>query len=369
MLYKIRKMSIKKMLTPRMLFIISCTMGFQIIKAQPRLEIGGGLEVVTYKQNTWVVPRALIVAPELLLKNKLGFYFGYEFFGTNNVDNFGLTYKISDRWSIYYGRAIVNKQTTKPEQFPFTGRQDFGFSYALKKLPLNVKVGGAFWLGPTFQVTGNILNFTPKDDDKDGVINKLDKCPGTNPKYLKSIDAFGCPLDSDKDGVFDIDDKCISEKGLVEFGGCPPVKIDTVKHDDTIQLKPIDTTKEKILELQDTFPDKSIIAKKSELKFYVNEFKLSNQNQQSLQLLANYLKENETVKVRIEGHTDESGSEDYNLDLSFQRAYSVRDYLITIGVKSHQLEVIGFGEKMPKVKNDSEEAKQLNRRIEVVFLN
>lgn len=67
---------------------------------------------------------------------------------------------------------------------------------------------------------GIIFNFgAPKDSDKDGVPDKLDKCPGT-PEGV-AVNAEGCPLDSDGDGIADHLDKCPSKAGLAIFNGCP----------------------------------------------------------------------------------------------------------------------------------------------------
>jgi OmpA-OmpF porin, OOP family len=59
----------------------------------------------------------------------------------------------------------------------------------------------------------------PKDSDKDGVPDKLDKCKNTPEGWI--VDSVGCPLDSDGDGVYDHADSCRFTKGLVEFNGCP----------------------------------------------------------------------------------------------------------------------------------------------------
>lgn len=70
------------------------------------------------------------------------------------------------------------------------------------------------------QSLGIILNFgAPKDSDKDGVPDKLDKCPGT-PEGT-GVDSDGCPLDGDGDGIPDYLDKCPAKAGTKEFGGCP----------------------------------------------------------------------------------------------------------------------------------------------------
>ena len=69
--------------------------------------------------------------------------------------------------------------------------------------------------------------------------------------------------------------------------------------------------------------------------------------------------------IRVEGHTDSVGTEEYNLDLSFRRAYSVRDLLVQKGVNIYRIQSVGFGETMPVATNTTEAGRQLNRRVEI----
>ncbi|NBA85485.1 OmpA family protein [Emticicia sp. CRIBPO] len=87
-----------------------------------------------------------------------------------------------------------------------------------------------------------------------------------------------------------------------------------------------------------------------------------------LEKLTELLKKNASVKIEISGHTDDIGNETDNLNLSRMRAQSVIKYLQTKGVGAERLIATGFGETKPLVKNDSEENRQLNRRIELKFL-
>jgi outer membrane protein OmpA-like peptidoglycan-associated protein len=72
----------------------------------------------------------------------------------------------------------------------------------------------------------------------------------------------------------------------------------------------------------------------------------------------------ETV-IRVEGHTDSRGSEDYNMKLSERRANAVKNLLIQRGVAATRLEVVGFGKTMPVVGNETEAGRQKNRRVEI----
>jgi outer membrane protein OmpA-like peptidoglycan-associated protein len=80
--------------------------------------------------------------------------------------------------------------------------------------------------------------------------------------------------------------------------------------------------------------------------------------------LVRFLETNPTLRIVIAAHTDDIGSDDYNLDLSRKRARSVVDYLVVNGVAADRLEAIGYGESRPEVPNDSEEQRERNRRVE-----
>lgn len=69
--------------------------------------------------------------------------------------------------------------------------------------------------------------------------------------------------------------------------------------------------------------------------------------------------------VRVEGHTDSTGSDDYNMDLSNRRAAAVRNLLTSRGVADHRIDVVGYGESMPVATNNTEAGRQKNRRVEI----
>ena len=75
------------------------------------------------------------------------------------------------------------------------------------------------------------------------------------------------------------------------------------------------------------------------------------------------------VYIEIEGHTDNTGSEDYNLDLGEKRAWAVRDYMSkTGGIPLHALSVISYGESQPVADNGTPEGRSQNRRVVVRVL-
>lgn len=84
--------------------------------------------------------------------------------------------------------------------------------------------------------------------------------------------------------------------------------------------------------------------------------------------IAAVLKVNDTLRVRIEGHTDKVGSAEANLELSKKRAAAVRAYLVSQGVDEKRLSSVGCGSDYPITENSSEEGRAQNRRVEFVIL-
>jgi outer membrane protein OmpA-like peptidoglycan-associated protein len=73
------------------------------------------------------------------------------------------------------------------------------------------------------------------------------------------------------------------------------------------------------------------------------------------------------TKIRVEGYTDSTGSEDYNMELSKKRAQSVKDILVARNVDPGRLQIVGFGEAKPVAGNDTEAGRQRNRRVRLVI--
>ncbi len=102
--------------------------------------------------------------------------------------------------------------------------------------------------------------------------------------------------------------------------------------------------------------------------FEFDKYDLQGKSRTELQEIVRFLNENPTLKVEIGGHTDNVGASDYNLQLSEKRAKSVYDYLLEAGIQKNRLFSKGYGQNKPIVKNNSEENRQLNRRIEFKIL-
>jgi len=102
--------------------------------------------------------------------------------------------------------------------------------------------------------------------------------------------------------------------------------------------------------------------------FDLDKASLQPESTKQLQHVVTLLKENPKLKLEVQGHTDDQGSEDYNLKLSQNRAKTVVSYLGLFGIDITRLTPKGFGESKPVMPNTTEEGKTKNRRVELVKL-
>jgi len=179
------------------------------------------------------------------------------------------------------------------------------------------------------------------DSDGDGVYDDEDQCADSPPGAM--VDEYGCPKDSDRDGVYDGLDRCPDTiSGVpVDRMGCPTItpsgevaryKVVFEFDSDCASLKPI-----------------YYIRYKEQVEAIIK----SNP----------YL---EVLRVDVEGYTDRTGSDKYNLELSSRRARSVKMFLISqFGIDDSIITTQAFGERRPIASNSTAEGRQKNRRVEV----
>ena len=105
------------------------------------------------------------------------------------------------------------------------------------------------------------------------------------------------------------------------------------------------------------------------IQFEFNSSALTADSESGIQILTEFLKRNPDLKVELAGHTDNVGSESYNLKLSSDRAESVRKALIANGIDENRLTAKGYGATKPLAPNDTDEHRALNRRTEMVVTN
>lgn len=103
--------------------------------------------------------------------------------------------------------------------------------------------------------------------------------------------------------------------------------------------------------------------------FAFDSSELSAETQSKLNNLADYLRNNSTVSVQIEGHCDERGTVQYNLALGERRALSVKNFLTNLGIADGRLTTISYGEEKPVDPGHSEAAWAKNRRSEFILSN
>ena len=105
----------------------------------------------------------------------------------------------------------------------------------------------------------------------------------------------------------------------------------------------------------------------SSILFAVNSYSLTGDATANLDKLYSVLNQFPDTNIEIQGHTDSSGSEEYNQKLSEQRAGSVSSFLLKKGVANTRITTKGYGELSPKYDNASEEGRAQNRRVEFVI--
>ncbi|MDX2249976.1 MAG: OmpA family protein [Bacteroidia bacterium] len=125
---------------------------------------------------------------------------------------------------------------------------------------------------------------------------------------------------------------------------------------------PEDTYFDLIIDMVPLKKDKKVVLQN--IFFETGKYELKETSDPELQFLTYFLSTNPGMRIEIQGHTDDVGSDEANMTLSRNRANVVRDYLIRNGIAASRIEANGYGETQPKVPNSSEENRKLNRRTE-----
>jgi outer membrane protein OmpA-like peptidoglycan-associated protein len=176
------------------------------------------------------------------------------------------------------------------------------------------------------------------DNDGDGLLDAADRCPNEAEDVDQFEDTDGCPdLDNDQDTVPDATDECPIAPGAPEANGCPR----------TIRVE----------------GDQIVILQR--IEFANNSDRLLPPSMPILEEVRAVLAANPQIaSVRIEGHTDNVGRDDRNLDLSQRRAESVKRWLVEHGIEESRLTAEGLGETRPIADNTTPAGRQTNRRVE-----
>lgn len=129
-------------------------------------------------------------------------------------------------------------------------------------------------------------------------------------------------------------------------------------------------------QLKQTIPGATVIRESegiiikfdSGILFDVDKADIKPDAETNLKNLAASLGENPETDILIIGHTDNTGAGDHNIDLSVQRAASVKSYLISNRVKGSRLKIDGRGQTEPIADNNTADGRTLNRRVEIVIV-
>lgn len=197
------------------------------------------------------------------------------------------------------------------------------------------------------------------DSDGDGIPDYMDKEPNT-PKGI-TVDSDGRAIDSDEDGIPDyLDEESNTPKG---------VKVDN-------RGIAIDTDADIIPDYLDEEPEthiKQTVEKYGSQKLIIldniefDSDKLTPEMLRTLDKVAEVLKSNKKLKISITGHTCDLGSKKYNNKLSKKRAIAAQKYLFTKKISKNKITIKWAGELKPTVKNNSDENRSKNRRVEILF--
>lgn len=214
------------------------------------------------------------------------------------------------------------------------------------------------------------------DRDGDTVPDAEDACPTLVGDATPGIEKRGCPKDRDHDGTFDVDDRCPDEPGVAsdvaEKNGCPP-----------------DSDGDGIVDAKDACPNErgaatddpkttgcptavrlegAQIVILQQVNFETGRDEIKSESFSLLEQVASVLKEHpEIVRVAVDGHTDNAGLPQANLDLSRRRSISVVRWLTEHGVDARRLETRGFGARQPLADNKTEAGRAKNRRVEFLI--
>lgn len=192
-------------------------------------------------------------------------------------------------------------------------------------------------------------NGCPSDRDGDGILDAHDACPDKKGPRSANAKFNGCPEDADGDGILDVHDACPNEKGVAHpdprHNGC--LKFVRVAGDEIVTSKPVQfrvygkTRRETVAPISD------------ELLYEVRDVI---QQHPEIEL------------VEVQGHTDDNGTEEYNLKLSQQRADAVLEWLVAAGVPREKLVAKGYGFERPLGDNRVKTGRQKNRRVQFMIV-
>jgi OOP family OmpA-OmpF porin len=220
------------------------------------------------------------------------------------------------------------------------------------------------------------------DRDADAIADRDDRCPAQAGLPARN----GCPAlrDGDGDGVYDPDqvdipppggDRCPDVAGRVEQIGCPAIDSDGDGALDPDDRCPDAAEVTNGYQDDDGCPDAvpvdvaALVGTLRGIQFGFMSAAIAPGSQSALDHAVAVMRDNPTIRLEIQGHTDAEGDPALNLALSQRRAEAVRGYMISAGIDGERLRAVGHGGDRPIADNDLEAGRAQNRRIELHLLD
>ena len=285
-------------------------------------------------------------------------------------DYSGVAFPLTDTNGDYYS-GFSFEPSTQRRRDHFTVSTGLGSNFWLTKnfglgiqgdyvsTPIDKSDVANFW-----QASASLLfRFGNNDRDKDGILDKDDRCPDT-----PGLAEFkGCP-DTDGDGVPDIDDQCPDVAGPVENQGCPWPDTDG---DGILDKDDACPTVFGLKEYNGCPKPQTVIADEATgalkgIFFDFNKATIRTESSSKLDMASEIIKNSNGGTFLLTGETDKKGSDVYNLKLSRQRAAAVVNALEARGVSSNQLKSKGVGEANAVFSETSTDAERMTDRKVVV---
>ena len=223
------------------------------------------------------------------------------------------------------------------------------------------------------------------DNDRDGLADRDDACPNDPEDHDGFRDDDGCPdNDNDADGLADTRDVCPDDSedadGFEDHDGCPEPDNDQDGVADGADRCRLDPEDRDDFEDEDGCPEVgpgqqhvtssgARLLLSNRIYFEDRSDTLRAVSTPQLDALAATFKELPgEPRLRVEGFSDDRGTADQNVDLSYRRARAVMEYLKRQGIPSDRLEYVGRGKQNPLGPSDTPEGRALNRRVEFVLV-
>jgi outer membrane protein OmpA-like peptidoglycan-associated protein len=221
-------------------------------------------------------------------------------------------------------------------------------------------------------------NGCPVDTDHDGIIDAEDKCP----TVAGVKENQGCPADTDADGIIDTEDRCPTVAGVKANQGCPADTdgdgvIDSEDACPTVpgvranKGCPADADGDGVIDVEDLMPNVAgLVALQGVpenviIYFDTDKFDLTAESTSIVEVMVKLLTAQPSLKLKLTGHTDSRQTVQYNVELSKNRVFETRKYLIKNGIDAKRMKLSWFSELVPAAPNKTVDGMKLNRRVEL----